>query len=111
MSFNIITEEMDDEKPSFCCESEASPLTKGVRGNTNCGFDACTGLTNSRHDCATTLRLNQEEFVEGLLSLCLLDMPISAIQTLKLLQMILSLSKKINQNVEAQNEAELPGMI
>lgn len=86
-------------------------MTKGARGNTNCGFDTCAGLTNSRHDCATALRLNQEEFVEGLLSLCLLDMPVSAIQTLKLLQMILGLSKKIDQKVEAQNEAELPGMI
>jgi hypothetical protein len=46
-------------------------------------------------------RLSQQDFVEGLLNLCLLDMPISAIQTLKLLQMVLRLSKKIDQNVEA----------
>lgn len=44
--------------------------------------------------------LSQQDFVEGLLNLCLLDMPISAIQTLKLLQMVLRLSKKIDQNVE-----------
>ena len=48
-------------------------------------------------------RLTQQEFVEGLLNLCLLEMPISAIQTLKLLQMVLTLSKKIDQNVEARN--------
>lgn len=30
----------------------------------------------------------QVEFVEGLLNLCLLDMPIATVQTLKLLQLI-----------------------
>jgi len=39
-------------------------------------------------DVDGTGELSQMEFVEGLLNLCLLDMPISTIQTLKLLQLL-----------------------
>ena len=39
-------------------------------------------------DVDGTGTLSQAEFVEGLLNLCLLDMPIATVQTLKLLQVI-----------------------
>lgn len=44
--------------------------------------------------------LTQEEFVEGLLNLCLLEMPIHAIQTLKLLHLTVNICRKIDQNLE-----------
>lgn len=47
------------------------------------------------------MRLTQEEFVEGLLNLCLLEMPIHAIQTLKLLHLTVNICRKIDQNLEA----------
>ena len=39
------------------------------------------------------------EFVEGLLNLCLLDMPISTIQTLKLLQLLRGGMVKMDEKV------------
>ena len=39
------------------------------------------------------------EFVEGLLNLCLMDMPISTIQSLKLLQLIRGLLGKVDKEV------------
>ncbi|CAE7463750.1 Catsper1 [Symbiodinium natans] len=39
--------------------------------------------------------LTQSAFIEGVLKLCMLDMPVSAVQSLKLLRMILDSSKRI----------------
>ncbi|CAE7538617.1 Catsper1, partial [Symbiodinium pilosum] len=44
--------------------------------------------------------LTQTAFIEGVLSLCMLDMPVSAVQSLKLLRMILDASKRIELNLQ-----------
>ena len=46
-------------------------------------------------------RLTQEEFVLNLVNLCVLEMPVHAIQTLKLLHSVFDLCKKIEVSVEA----------
>lgn len=48
-----------------------------------------------------TPRLTQEEFVLNLVNLCVLEMPVHAIQTLKLLHSVFDLCKKIEVSVEA----------
>ncbi|CAE6933272.1 CACNA1F [Symbiodinium natans] len=50
-------------------------------------------------DVDGTGQLSQMEFVEGLLNLCLMDMPISTIQSLKLLQLIRGLVGKVEKEV------------
>ena len=50
-------------------------------------------------DVAGTNQLTQIEFVEGLLNLCLMDTPISSIQSLKLLQMIRSIVGQVEQEM------------
>ncbi|CAE7769753.1 CACNA1H [Symbiodinium sp. CCMP2456] len=50
-------------------------------------------------DVDGTGQLSQMEFVEGLLNLCLMDMPISTIQSLKLLQLIRGLLGKVDQDI------------
>lgn len=64
-----------------------------------CGYCMLLGRC---HDTASLLHVShvveQVEFVEGLLNLCLLDMPIATIQTLKLLQLIRA---SINQLLSA----------
>ncbi|OLP87261.1 Voltage-dependent T-type calcium channel subunit alpha-1H [Symbiodinium microadriaticum] len=50
-------------------------------------------------DVDGTGQLSQMEFVEGLLNLCLMDMPISTIQSLKLLQLIRGLLGKVDKEV------------
>lgn len=45
------------------------------------------------------------EFVEGLLNLCLLDMPIATIQTLKFLQLIRASLSQIQSKLQAPHHA------
>lgn len=52
-------------------------------------------------DIDGTGSLSQVEFVEGLLNLCLLDMPIATIQTLKLLQLIRASVSQIQSKLQA----------
>ncbi|CAE7735285.1 Catsper1 [Symbiodinium pilosum] len=52
-------------------------------------------------DVDHTRELTKEEFIEGLLDLCLRDMPLHMVQMLKLLHIILTISKKIDLNIEA----------
>eukprot|EP00439_Symbiodinium_sp_Y106_P065345 s720_g10.t1 len=55
-------------------------------------------------DVDGTGQLSQMEFVEGLLNLCLMDMPISTIQSLKLLQLIRGLLGKVDKEVTSLKE-------
>lgn len=52
-------------------------------------------------DVDGTQSLSQVEFVEGLLNLCLLDMPIATIQTLKLLQLIKTSVRSIESKLHS----------
>lgn len=56
-------------------------------------------------DIDGTGSLSQVEFVEGLLNLCLLDMPIATIQTLKLLQLIRASVSQIQSKLQAPHHA------
>ena len=64
---------------------------------------------------ALAQRLTREEFIEGLLDLCLRDMPLHMVQMLKLLHLILGMSKKIDIHLEAlrsrQQTVVLPSAI
>lgn len=51
-------------------------------------------------DVDGTQSLTQVEFVEGLLNLCLLDMPIASLQCLKLLQLLREAVSQLNSKVE-----------
>jgi len=51
-------------------------------------------------DIDGTGSLSQAEFVEGLLNLCLLDMPIATVQTLKLLQSLRTSVNKLGSQVQ-----------
>eukprot|EP00435_Cladocopium_sp_Y103_P042299 s604_g11.t1 len=46
-------------------------------------------------------QLDQTEFVEGLLNLVLLDVPISTIQSLRLLRLLRAMSQKLDHDVQA----------
>lgn len=50
-------------------------------------------------DCSG--QLDQTEFVEGLLNLVLLDVPISTIQSLRLLRLLRTMSQKLDHDVQA----------
>lgn len=50
-------------------------------------------------DCSG--QLDQKEFVEGLLNLVLLDVPISTIQSLRLLRLLRTMSQKLDHDVQA----------
>eukprot|EP00439_Symbiodinium_sp_Y106_P042471 s1244_g5.t1 len=66
-------------------------------------------------DVDQTGELTREEFIEGLLDLCLRDMPLPWVQMLKLLHLILGMSKKIDTHLEAlrsrQTTVVLPSAI
>lgn len=66
-------------------------------------------------DVDQTGELTREEFIEGLLDLCLRDMPLHMVQMLKLLHLILGMSKKIDIHLEAlrsrQQTVVLPSAI
>ena len=59
-------------------------------------------------DVDGTGTLSQAEFVEGLLNLCLLDMPIATVQTLKLLQLIRAHIVNIGDRLAAFNVQPQP---
>ena len=50
-------------------------------------------------DVDGTKQLSQIEFVEGLLNLCLMDTPISTLQSLKLLQLIRSIVGQVEKEM------------
>ncbi|CAE7774492.1 Catsper1 [Symbiodinium sp. CCMP2592] len=59
-------------------------------------------------DVDGTGTLSQAEFVEGLLNLCLLDMPIATVQTLKLLQVIRVHIANIGDRIQSFNFQSQP---
>mmetsp|Transcript_41187 Transcript_41187/g.76570 ORF Transcript_41187/g.76570 Transcript_41187/m.76570 type:complete len:531 (-) Transcript_41187:204-1796(-) len=52
-------------------------------------------------DVDQTGELSREEFIEGLLDLCLREMPLHSVQSLKLLHLIHGVAKRIDLNIEA----------